>query len=392
VTIPEVSTVCFVGAGTMGCYNALAAALSGYRAVLYDVNDASLEAVPARLQEMSAMLIGAGFCTDKDMPAALSRVSVSSDLQQATAGAELVSESVFERLDVKRETHKQLDQLCPAGTILTTNSSALQISQIEDVVKRGDLIAAMHSHLGSPLVDVVPGPRTDPKVIDVLRRYVLSIQGEPLVLHKEHKGYVLNSLLGPLLAVAQGLNLRHGYSIEDIDRVWMSQQEAAMGPFGMIDLFGLELMRDSWQDRAREQWFASLRPQLLAMLQAHIDKGQLGASAGAGFYSYPQPAYQKAGFLEQGPTDSLVYDVLVVTLIAGAVQIAAQDVADCQDIDRAWTVGTWLKDGPFALLHQMGAESFLGRLEPAVAAGLFDRTTASQVRLWVSQRQVVFDQ
>ncbi len=54
---------------------------------------------------MAAFLVGGGYCTQDAIPAALQRVSLVADLRQATANADLVSESVFERLDIKRETH-----------------------------------------------------------------------------------------------------------------------------------------------------------------------------------------------------------------------------------------------------------------------------------------------
>ena len=159
--IEEIKNVCYVGAGTMGCFNSLAAAVSGYQVVLYDVDETTLDAVPERHREMAAMLVGGGYCTEEAIPEALARVTVERDLAAATKEADLVSESVFERLDVKRDIHRRLDEVCPAATILTTNSSHLQVSDMEDVVQRGDRFAALHSHLGSPLVDIVPGPRTD---------------------------------------------------------------------------------------------------------------------------------------------------------------------------------------------------------------------------------------
>ena len=63
MTIKEIETVCYVGAGTMGCYNSIAAAISGYEVVLYDVDEATLQQVPDRHAEMAAFLVGGGYCT-----------------------------------------------------------------------------------------------------------------------------------------------------------------------------------------------------------------------------------------------------------------------------------------------------------------------------------------
>jgi 3-hydroxybutyryl-CoA dehydrogenase len=362
----------------MGCYNSIAAAISGYEVVLCDVNEATLRQVPQRHAEMAAFLVGAGFCAQDAIPAALQRVSLVADLEQAVAKADLVSESVFERLDIKRETHAELDKLCPPRTILTTNSSALLVSEIESAVARGELFAALHSHLGAPLVDIVGGPRTSAATIDILRRYVLSTGGVPLVLKKEYPGYVLNAMLGPLLGCALLLVADGIASPGEIDRAWMGGRQATMGPFGMMDLFGVNVIHDSWQSRGRDAFTERLRPKILALLQPMIDRGELGMKSGSGFYQYPEPNYQRPGFLEQRFPDEPVYHALLVAWIANAALVAAAGVAEPAEIDRAWMTGTFLDAGPFAVLAQLGVDKFAKLVTGEVAAGRFSSERAER--------------
>jgi len=378
MTIQEIKTICYVGAGTMGCYNSIAAAISGYDVVLYDVNEATLQQVPQRHAEMAAFLVGAGFCAQEAVPAALQRVSLVADLQQAVAEADLVSESVFERLDIKRETHAELDTVCPPRTILTTNSSALLVSEIESAVGRGELFAALHSHLGAPLVDIVGGPRTSAATIDILRRYVLSTGGVPLVLKREYPGYVLNAMLGPLLGCALLLVADGIASPEDVDRAWMGERGATMGPFGMMDLFGVNVIHDSWQNRGKDPFGALLRPKILDLLQPMIARGELGMKSGRGFYQYPEPRYQRPGFLEQPLPDEHVYHALLVALIGNAALVAAAGVVEQDEIDQAWMTGTYLDAGPFAVLAQLGVDTFSKLLTEEVAAGRFSRERAGR--------------
>jgi len=355
----------------MGCYNSIAAAISGYDVVLCDVDEATLQQVPARHAEMAEFLVGGGYCTRDAVPGALQRVSLVPDLHQATANADLVSESVFERLDIKRETHRLLDEICPTRTILTTNSSALLVSEIETAVQRGDRFAALHSHLGAPLVDIVGGRRTSAATIETLQRYVLSTGGVPLVLKKEYPGYVLNAMLGPLLTSAMLLVAEGVASVEDVDRAWMAARGATMGPFGMIDLFGVNVIHDSWQYRKEDAFTARQRPKILALLQPMIDAGELGMKSGRGFYNYPGPSYQQPDFLAAGSGPELVYNALQAALIGNAALIAAADVAAPADIDRAWKTGTFLDTGPFAMLAQLGVAEFVQILEGEVRAGRF---------------------
>lgn len=384
MTIPEINTVCFIGAGTMGCYNALAAAVSGYQVVLYDANADSLERIPEVQAELATMLVGGGYCTEEAIGRARSRTRVSADLADATAEADLVSESVFEDKQLKREVHARLDQCCPAHTILTSNSSGLLVSDIEDAVARGDRFAALHSHLGAPLVDIVPGPRTSAETVDILRRYVISTKGEPLVLQKENPGYLLNAMLGPVIGTSLALWVRGDYSIDEIDAAWMLSQDAFIGPFGMVDLFGLPLVRDTWLHRERDDALQVYRDDILGALASTLDEGKQGVKSGAGFYSYPDPAYQASGFATQR-LDSQIAKILRTTLIAQGVILALDAIAEPADIDRAWRIGTHLTKGPFQLL----GESTSGEVESGVQQlqelALLDNADASRVRAWLQQ-------
>jgi 3-hydroxybutyryl-CoA dehydrogenase len=274
--VREISKVCFVGAGTMGCFNALVAALSGYRAVLYDAQAEALARVPATQQEMAAFLVGSGYCLPADLPEAFERITTTGNLAEAVAGAGLVSESVFEDLELKRKIHAELDRLCEPATILTTNTSALLVSDIEDAVGRGERFAALHSHLGAPLVDIVGGPRTSAATIDLLERYVRSLRGIPMVLEKEHKGYAFNALMGPLLTTALMLVVEGLATHEEVDRAWMVNRKAPMGPFGMMDLFGLNVVYDSWRGEDPDSALGPVRAKILPYLAPRVERGDLG--------------------------------------------------------------------------------------------------------------------
>lgn len=385
--IPEIQTVCFVGAGTMGCYNSLVAAICGYRVVLFDQNEDALQQVAQRHAEWAPLLVAGGYCSDEEAEAAQQRISVEPDLARAVAHADLVSESIVEQVDIKRDVHTRLDQVCPAHTVLTSNSSALLVSDLEDAVIRGDKFAALHSHLGSPLFDIVGGPRTAPEVIQLLARYVESLRCVPLIQHKEHPGYVLNAMLGPLLGTALSLVIDDGLTVEQVDRAWMTRQAAPMGPFGMMDLFGLNVIHDSWQQPKPDPHRQRLQPEVLALLQPYIDEGRLGMKAGEGFYRYPEPAYQAPDFLTAEPVLASAESSLLVNLLASAILIVSRGVTERENVDMAWTVGTHLATGPFAILDQMGRDEFESRLADHERAG---RINVNEARIVKEYLQTVY--
>jgi 3-hydroxybutyryl-CoA dehydrogenase len=359
LTIKEINKVCYIGAGTMGCANSLVAAVSGYDVVIYDVSKESLAQVENKHMEMGAYLVGSGYCSVEGLAASTARMTFEQDLRVAVADVDLVSESVIEDLRIKREVHGELDKLCPAKTILTTNTSGFLVSDIEDVVERGDRFAALHSHYGAPLIDIVGGPRTSKLTIDVLQRYVLSLKCVPLVLHKENRGYVLNALLGSVLTVALALVVEGISSKEEVDAVWMKHRSAPMGPFGMMDLFGLNVVYDGWQHREFDPRTDVLKPKVNALLETYLNKGEFGSKSGKGFYRYPDPAFEQADFANTESGASTPHYTMTVALIGNAILLASNDIASPEEIDRAWTVGMTLDTGPFALLEKMGSAAFL---------------------------------
>lgn len=385
--ITEINTVCFIGAGTMGCANAITAGLAGYRVIIFDINTISLDSVPFRLKEIGDFLLMQGLALQSDLENVISNIKTTNDLVVATSNADLVSESVFENLDVKREVHKELDGLCLPHTIITTNTSGFLVSEIEDVVsnERGRLFAALHSHLGAVLVDIVSGPRTLQGTIDILERYVLSLNAVPLILKKETPGYVLNAMLGPVLATSMLLCQSGNATVTEIDRAWMSQQVVKIGPFGLIDLFGLNVVYESWQNPRPLSDYEINKAKIITLLKPYIESDDLGAKKGKGFYRYPNPDYAQPDFLfVKDDLKELNYSLLRSALINAAIMLAINEVASQDIIDYAWKVSMQTPKGPFELLNKLGGETYLKLLNEQISQGWFNNETTPMVKTYIN--------
>ena len=385
--ITEINTVCFIGAGTMGCANAITAGLAGYKVIIFDISTISLDSLPLRLKETGNFLAMQGLVPQSEVENVISKIKTTNDLVVATAHADLISESVFENLDVKREVHKQLDRLCLPHTIITTNTSSFLVSEIDDVVSndRGRLFAALHSHLGSVLVDIVGGPRTLLSTIDILERYVLSINALPLVLKKETRGYVLNAMLGPVLTTSMLLYQSGNATVAEIDRAWMNQQVVKIGPFGLIDLFGLNVVYESWQNPRPLSDYEINKAKIMTLLKPYIKLDELGAKKGKGFYSYPNPDYAQPDFLSvEDHLKEYNYSLLRSALINAAVILAVNDVASPDIIDNAWKVAMTSPSGPFELLNGLGGEIYLKLLNEQIRQGWFNNETTLMVKTYIN--------
>jgi len=294
--VGEVRKVCIVGVGQMGCVISLQCAVGGYETAVFDISEEALQRAPARQKGMAERLMALGSLSQSEVEAGLARIVFTTDPGQAAKDADLLSEAVPEVLELKRKVHAQFDQLCPPHTIMTTNTSSLLASEIEDVVRRGDRFAALHFHGFRTVVDIMRGRRTSPETVEILQRFVRSLGQIPMVMKKEKDGYLHNTMLIAFLHAAASLVIGGYADVEDVDRAWMGVRGSAAGPFGMMDGIGLDVAMNVAETQAQrgkgESW-----QQMADFVRPYVERGELGVKTGKGFYTYPNPAYQQPDFL-----------------------------------------------------------------------------------------------
>jgi enoyl-CoA hydratase/3-hydroxyacyl-CoA dehydrogenase len=364
VTIDEVKKICFVGGGTMGCYNSLVSAVAGYKVVVHDVSQEALDQVPERQKEWGAVLVEREIIDQDALEAGLSRVFRTSVPEEAASNADFLSESVFERLELKRHTHQQFDQLLPPHAIMTTNTSTLLLSEIQGAVQRGDKFAAMHFHQPTPLVDIVAGPRTSPETLDIIKRFVRSQNQIYVLLKKERSGYLHNAMFGALLGTALILVVVAGAAIEDVDRAWMLNQDTEVGPFGLMDYVGLNVVMDAHEEAVkRGEAIIDVAPRVNDFLRPYLEKEHLGMKTGKGFYTYPDPEFQKPEFLSGKEEDKDLSRALAGALISEALMLVTEGYANLKDVDRSWMLTHNSDRGPFGMVDRKGLDVVMQELE-----------------------------
>ena len=354
----EIKKVCFVGAGAMGCYNSLIASLAGYQVALYDISEQTLDLVSERQLNWAPTLVELGVADQKAIEAASAAIVRTMDPKKAAQNTDLLSESVFERLELKRQVHRQFDRWLPPHAIMTTNTSTLLLSDIESAVNRGDKFAAMHFHQTTPLVDIVAGPRTSPETMEIVKRFVKSQGQTYVVLKKEREGYLHNAMFGGLLATALMLAALLDIDFKKIDQAWMLNQNDQIGPFGLIDGVGLDLVLDIMEENAKrkEELNPEIRDTVQKFLLAYIERGDLGMKIGKGFYVYPDPEFQNPDFLSNAEEDKMLSDPMVSTILSTALTLVAEGFADPQDVDKSWMLTHNPECGPFGTMDSMGLD------------------------------------
>ncbi len=305
LTIDDVRRVLVLGGGTMGRQIALQCARFGYQVRIYDIAPEALTAAERQIGEFAQQLIAQGLLDRAGAVTTLGRIRYLSDPAEAAAGVDLLSESLPEWPKLKGQVLGQFNALCPESTIFATNSSSLTPSQFATATGRPDRLCAFHFHQpvwSSNVVDIMPHPGTAAEIVDLLLAFAPRIDQIPILLKKEHPSYVFNNMLDALLSSAMELAAEDVAAVEDVDRAWMGITNMPIGPFGILDLVGVDLAYEITLQKTRWLSFMPRAKRLINVLKDKVDQGHLGRKTGRGFYTYPNPTFQRPDFLQGSGT------------------------------------------------------------------------------------------
>jgi 3-hydroxybutyryl-CoA dehydrogenase len=278
--------VAVIGAGLMGGGIAQVAAAAGYDVVLRDVTPEALERGLGSIRSSYAKFVEKGRMAQADADAALARITTTTELD-AAAGADLVVEAVFERLEVKAEVFRELDRLCKDGAVLASNTSAIPITSIGAVTQRPESVVGTHFFSPVPLMrlcEVVRGYKTSDASVAAAREFAEGVGKTVVVVNRDVAGFVTTRLISALAMEAVRLLESGVASAEDIDTACRLGFGHAMGPLETIDLTGVDIMLNAASNiyaDTQDETFAA--PELLRRMVA---AGDLGRKSGRGFYDH----------------------------------------------------------------------------------------------------------
>lgn len=227
----------------------------------------------------------------KKVEEASKNLKIELDLKKALEDADLVIESMTENLEAKREIFKKISGLMPKKTILVTNSSTLLPSKLSKYTGREDRFLSLHfaNHIWKyNTAEVMMGPKTAEKNFDAVMKFAKEIHMIPLPLRKEKAGYLLNSMLIPLLFSGLDLLVNGISDVESIDKAWTLGTGAPYGPFKILDVIGLKTAYDIVLMYVHTPSFVAPYnfKGIAKLLKEYIDAGKLGVASGEGFYKY----------------------------------------------------------------------------------------------------------
>lgn len=229
-------------------------------------------------------------CLEKSEKAYKS-IKLELNLAEAVKDADLIIESMAENPEEKITFYKNLANLLPEKTVIVTNSSTLLPSKFAKYTGRPNKYLSLHfanSIWKNNTAEIMAQPKTDMKYFDEIMKFAEEIRMIPLPVKKEKSGYLLNSMLVPLLFSGMDLYVNGISDPESIDKAWTLGTGAPKGPFQILDTVGLKTAYNIVLMYVKIPSF--LAPYnfkgMEKMLKSYIDAGKLGMSSGEGFYKY----------------------------------------------------------------------------------------------------------
>ena len=290
--------VVIVGAGWTGRQIAGQMIAHGVRVRLIDRSQPALDATKAWIESQLQPFAEQGFWPPVSIEAARSRLEFVTENPNREAGNDpgLVLECVPEHVALKRRLLRQYSERYGSQTIIASNSSYFVPSHFSKHIVAPERFAHFHFHVPiwrATLVDIAAGPETSSWTLDRLSRLSQAIGQTPLVQTVENSGYVFNWMLKSLLQSALQLADRRIANPEQIDSAWKIATGMPIGPFGIMDQIGLDIIHHT-MSHARMVEGEDIWGPLLEQIQPLIDQGRLGVKTGSGFFEYGDPSQWRA--------------------------------------------------------------------------------------------------
>jgi len=283
----DIKTVGVVGAGTMGNGIAQVAATAGYNVIMSDIEDRFVQSGIKNVDKFLAKSVEKGKMSGDEKNAIMGRIKGTTKIEDMK-DADVVVEVVLEKMDLKKQIFKQLDEITKKDAILATNTSSMSITEIATATARPDRVVGMHFFNPVPLmklVEVIRGLRTGDETVATTMELSKKLGKEPVEVKVDVPGFLANRLMIAVAIEAIKLYEQGIASKEDVDKAAKLGLNYPMGPFELMDLTGIDInyhvMDYFHQELPKElKWDPPLT------IKNMVKAGLLGRKTGAGWYNY----------------------------------------------------------------------------------------------------------
>jgi 3-hydroxybutyryl-CoA dehydrogenase len=274
-----------VGSGLMGSGIAQVCAQAGIDVFLYDIDTEALKKALDNIEWSVNKFVEKGKVKEEGRTI-MKRIKPVSDFSEAET-AELIIEAVFEKIDLKQEIFKKMDEICAPEALIASNTSAIPITELAAVTGNPERVLGLHFFSPAPMmqaVEVIKGIATTDETAQKGREFVLQIGKEPIMVNRDITGFVINRINFPSTIEAMNLVEKGIATVEDIDKGMKLASGRKMGIFETGDMVGLDVtygaMMAMYKESGDPRWYPPM------ILRRKVKAGHLGRKAGKGWYEY----------------------------------------------------------------------------------------------------------
>lgn len=286
--LEDIKKIGIAGAGTMGSGIAQIFARKGYEVVVTDIKEEFLENSKRLVSIFNSSLIEEGLMVESEVENTIKNIKYNVD-KKIFSDCDVIIEAIIEKMDIKQDFWKEVEEIAKPDAIFATNTSGLSITGISKKVENKGRFIGMHfwnpPHI-IPLVELIRGDGTNDKTVEVLLGLVKKIDKEPVVVQKDAPGFIGNRIQFAVFREALNIVEQGIATFEDVDRAMKygpGFRYPIIGPLETADLGGLDtfyyissyLFNDLSDVKEPQE-----------VLKKLMDNKELGVKSKKGFYDY----------------------------------------------------------------------------------------------------------
>lgn len=361
-----INRIAVLGSGIMGHGIAQVSAMAGYSVVLRDIEQSFLDKAMEKIKWSLNKLVEKEKLTQADADRIFARITPVIDLKQALSGADLLIEAVPEDMNVKKKVYADVDSAADSKTLYASNTSTLPITEMAALTNRPDRFIGLHFFNPPqlmPLVEVIPGGRTNDSMVAMAMEFVKKVGKQPVLCKKDVAGFIVNRVFIPLVHEAVYCQERDNVPMSTIDSAVKFKMSFPMGIFELADYTGLDVIHKATVEmHSRDSKVINPHPKVKQL----FDEKNLGQKTGKGFYEYKGDKYERVNLTEQ---EAAKYDPIKLLAVAAnnAAWLISNGVCSREDLEKALKLGMGLKKELFATVEEFGAGNVVQTLKELAA-------------------------
>jgi len=357
--LPEIiETMAVVGAGEMGRGIAAVKSASGFETFLHDIDPEQLSTAMDHIEWSYEKSVERDQMTESEAETALNRITPMESQVEAVRDADFVTEAASERMSIKKEIFEELDEITNDTTILATNTSGLNITDLAEMTSNPGQVIGTH-WFNPPtlmeLIELVETSYTDPAVVETCKSLVQTYGKTAIHCQRDVPLFIVNRIFRPYEEAAAWMAYQDEAELLEIDSAMKHRENFPMGPFELGDYLGsIQIRVEREQDLLADDRPLGYDTEICPLVHEKYEQGHYGRKTGRGYYDY-------SDFAEPEIPESAgeEFDVMLVwaPIINEAAKLVQHEVATAGDIDTGMQLGGNWPLGPLKKADKVGLET-----------------------------------